>query len=66
MESGTAGRWRQPKTAADSFNGRLEKLHDTRYMTLSGTHCDGGPFGISLALAAQAVSLEMGVLRAGM
>jgi len=45
--------------------GRLEKLHDTRCMTPSGTHRDGRPFGISLeSLAAQGVSLEMGVFRA--
>jgi len=47
--------------------GRLEKLHDTRYMTPSGTHRDIGPFGISLeSLAAQGVYLEMGALRAVM
>jgi len=47
--------------------GRLEKLHDTRYMTPSDTQRDGGPFGISLeSLAAQGVCLEMGALRAVM
>jgi len=34
-------------------------------MTPSGTHRDGGPFGINLeSLAAQGVCLEMGALRA--
>jgi len=47
--------------------GRLEKLYDNKYMKSSGTHRDGGPFGISLeSLAAQDVSLEMGALRAVM
>jgi len=47
--------------------GRLEKLYDIRHMTPSGTHRDGGPFGISLeSLAAQGVCLEMGTLRAVM
>jgi len=34
-----------------------------KYMTPTGTHRDGGPFGISLeSLAAQGVSLETGAL----
>ena len=43
--------------------GRLEKLNDNRYTNPSGTHRDGGPFGISLeSLAAQGVCLETGAL----
>ena len=45
--------------------GRLEKLHDTKYMTPSSAHRDGGPFGISLeSLATQGVHHEMGALHA--
>ena len=48
-----------------TFRRRLDKLNDMKYMTPTGTHSDGGPFGISLeSLAAQGVSLEMGALRA--
>jgi len=43
--------------------GRLDKMNDMKYMTPTGTHRDGGPFGISLeSLAAQGVSLETGAL----
>ena len=43
--------------------GRLDKMNEMKYMTRTGTHRDGGPFGISLeSLAAQGVSLEMGAL----
>jgi len=40
------------------------KMNDMKFMTLMGTHREGGPFGISLeSLAAQGVSLETGALR---
>jgi len=43
--------------------GRLDKMNVMKYMTQTGTHRDGGPFGISLeSLAAQGVSLETGAL----
>jgi len=43
--------------------GRLDKMNDIKYMTPTGAHRDGGPFGISLeSLTAQGVSLETGAL----
>jgi len=43
--------------------GRLDKMNDIQYMTPTGAHRDGGPFGISLeSLTAQGVSLETGSL----
>ena len=43
--------------------GSLDKMNDMKHMTPTGTHRDGGPFGISLeSLAAQGVSLETGAL----
>jgi len=43
--------------------GRLDKMNDMKYLTPTGTHRDGGPFGISLeSLAAQGVFLETGAL----
>jgi len=43
--------------------GRLDTMSDMKYITPTGTHRDGGPFGISLeSLAAQGVSLETGAL----
>jgi len=44
--------------------GRLDKMNDMKFMTPTGTHRDGGPFGISLeSFAAQGVSLETGALQ---
>ena len=41
--------------------GRLNKMNNMKFMTPTGKHRDGGPFGISLeSLAAQGVSLETG------
>ena len=43
--------------------GRLDKMNDMKFITPTGTHRDGGPFGMSLeSLAAQVVSLETGSL----
>jgi len=43
--------------------GRLDKMSDIQYMTPTGAHRDGGPFGISLeSLTAQGVFLETGAL----
>jgi len=43
--------------------GRLDKMNDMKYMNPTGTHRDGGPFGISLeSFAAQGVSLKTGAL----
>ena len=53
----------RPQEIRTIMLGRLDKMNDMKYMTPTGTHRDGGPFGISLeSLAAQGVSLETGAL----
>ena len=51
----------KPQQILAMMLGRLDKLNDMKFMTPTGTHLNGGPFGISLeSLAAQGVSLETG------
>jgi len=53
----------RPQQIRTIMLGKLDKMNDMKYMTPTGTHHDGGPFGISLeSLATQGVSLETGVL----
>jgi hypothetical protein len=53
----------RPQQIREIMLGRLDKMNDIKYMTPTGAHRDGGPFGISLqSLTAQGVSLETGAL----
>jgi len=59
VQEGEGGKLRPLQTRAIML-GRLEKLHEKKYMTPSSAHRDGGPFDISLeCLAAQGIHLEM-------
>jgi len=53
----------RPQQIREIILGRLDKMSDMKYMTPTGTHRDGRPFGIRLeSLAAQGVTLETGAL----
>ena len=60
-QRGDGGKARPLETRAVML-GRLEKIHDTKYMTPLSTHRDGGLFCTSLkSLAAQGVCLRVSV-----